>query len=403
VEPAPAPTEYDYFPPPTVTSISTNAGPASLASEGGDSVITIKGTGFNFAGLEAVDFGDPTQASSQDTNFVNVTGTQIQIVAPSTPTTVDALVVQVRVQTLAGRSGAINGAYAGVPKVKSVVATTGPTAGHAAAPDTGGTPIDVKGAGFAKQLLGVAFVDALSPFSVGTQYLFTTHGDTDLTTKTVPQNPGLVDVEVCTVTACSAATWPTSSADAFILYPPGNPHVDSIAPASGTASGGSLVTISGENLGCVTGVYFGGVPATKVTNAVALLDCGSTSRITVEAPPGKAGRSVPVIVTTVEGDVTGFGPSKSPMRYRYTHALKVLLTVKDVGSGYGTVTSSPVGVNCGRGCSHQFSYRSVVKLTAKATIGSRFAGWSGACKGTKKKCTVRMKGARIVRARFVKS
>ena len=81
-EPAPAATEYDYFPPPTITSISTNAGPSSLASENGGSVVTIKGAGFNLAALDWVNFGDPNDAASQDFDLVNVTGTTIQIVAP---------------------------------------------------------------------------------------------------------------------------------------------------------------------------------------------------------------------------------------------------------------------------------------------------------------------------------
>ena len=81
-EAAPASTEYDYFPAPTITSISTDDGPLSLASEDGGSVVTIKGTGFNFAGLEWVNFGDPTLADSQDFDLVTVTGKEIQIAAP---------------------------------------------------------------------------------------------------------------------------------------------------------------------------------------------------------------------------------------------------------------------------------------------------------------------------------
>src|SRR5205085_1853413 len=123
-EPAPASTEYDYFPPAAITSISTNAGPFSLASEEGDSVVTIKGTGLNLAGLQWVNFGDPSQADSQNINYVSVTGTQIQIVAPPLAAlTVDALTVPVTVQTIAGLSGSVNATYAGVPSVAGVTET----------------------------------------------------------------------------------------------------------------------------------------------------------------------------------------------------------------------------------------------------------------------------------------
>lgn len=47
------------------------------------------------------------------------------------------------------------------------------------------------------------------------------------------------------------------------------------------------------------------------------------------------------------------------------------------GTGSGTVTSSPAGINCGVFCSGKFSVGSVVTLTAKANEGSKFTGWSG--------------------------
>jgi hypothetical protein len=400
-EPAPASTEYDYFPTPTITSISTSAGPSSLASEAGGSVVTIKGTGLNLAGLEWVNFGDSSQALSQATDYVTVTGTEIQIAAPELAAlTVDPLIVPVTVQTVAGLSGSLDATYAGVPSVTGVNATAGPTSGSPAGPATGGTPIDVSGSGFTNQVIGLSFVDALGPFSLGTQYNFTANSDSDLTSKTVSQNPALVDVEACTVTSCSLPSTPLSFADTFLLYPPGDPNVDSITPASGPADGGTLVTITGENLGCVTAVYFGKRAATKVSNSEALLDCGSTTQVTVAAPPNTAGRTVPVTVTTVESDLTGFGPSTGTALFTYTHALLVRLTVKTLGAGRGTVTSSPRGITCGLGCSHRFKYGSAVKLTATAADGSRFAGWSGACTGTGT-CTVRMNGGRGVQARFV--
>jgi hypothetical protein len=57
--------------------------------------------------------------------------------------------------------------------------------------------------------------------------------------------------------------------------------------------------------------------------------------------------------------------------------------VKKDGSGSGTVTSSPAGINCGAYCSGEFPEGSVVTLTAKAGEGSKFTGWSGdGCAGT---------------------
>ncbi len=53
------------------------------------------------------------------------------------------------------------------------------------------------------------------------------------------------------------------------------------------------------------------------------------------------------------------------------------VNVKKNGTGSGTVTSSPAGINCGVFCSRKFPVGSVVTLTAKAGEGSKFTGWSG--------------------------
>jgi hypothetical protein len=59
------------------------------------------------------------------------------------------------------------------------------------------------------------------------------------------------------------------------------------------------------------------------------------------------------------------------------------LTVHKAGSGSGSVTSNPAGINCGSTCSHAFTAGTQITLTATAAAGSTFAGWSGGgCSGT---------------------
>lgn len=53
------------------------------------------------------------------------------------------------------------------------------------------------------------------------------------------------------------------------------------------------------------------------------------------------------------------------------------LTVIKAGTGSGTVTSSPVGINCGSECVKNYANNTVVGLAATAVGGSVFAGWSG--------------------------
>jgi hypothetical protein len=73
--------------------------------------------------------------------------------------------------------------------------------------------------------------------------------------------------------------------------------------------------------------------------------------------------------------------------------------VSKAGSGAGTVTSSPGGINCGSTCSANYGGNASVTLTATAATGSAFAGWSGACSGTGN-CTLTLSQARAVTATF---
>ena len=53
------------------------------------------------------------------------------------------------------------------------------------------------------------------------------------------------------------------------------------------------------------------------------------------------------------------------------------LTVTKAGTGSGTVTSSPAGINCGSTCSASYNSGTLVTLTATPASSSIFAGWSG--------------------------
>jgi DNA-binding beta-propeller fold protein YncE len=77
------------------------------------------------------------------------------------------------------------------------------------------------------------------------------------------------------------------------------------------------------------------------------------------------------------------------------------LVVRKVGAG--SVTSAPSGINCGPRCSAALEVGSRLTLTAKAARGSTFAGWQGLCHGTRTSCTLTIKIAGTVTARFKKA
>ncbi len=79
------------------------------------------------------------------------------------------------------------------------------------------------------------------------------------------------------------------------------------------------------------------------------------------------------------------------------------LNVSKTGTGSGTITSSPPGINCGSDCTENYASGTLVTLTASAVSGSTFTGWSGDCSGTATTCTVTMSGATNVTAAFAQA
>jgi len=77
-----------------------------------------------------------------------------------------------------------------------------------------------------------------------------------------------------------------------------------------------------------------------------------------------------------------------------------LLAVEPIGTGSGTVTSNPAGIECGSDCSETFFEGTKVLLVATPAQGSVFDHWSGgSCAGTDT-CTATMSTNRTVKAVF---
>jgi len=96
------------------------------------------------------------------------------------------------------------------------------------------------------------------------------------------------------------------------------------------------------------------------------------------------------VVITPYGEIYQSVPDTSP----------ATLTVEKLGTGFGTVTSSPAGIDCGTDCSEAFTYGSAITITAQADIDSTFTGWSGACSGTNTVCALTMDDDLTVTATF---
>jgi uncharacterized repeat protein (TIGR02543 family) len=166
---------------------------------------------------------------------------------------------------------------------------------------------------------------------------------------------------------------------------------------------------------CVTGAVSGEILAVNktgtgtgtVTSSPAGIDCGSTcvksfakNTVVTLTPTADASSTF----TGWSGDCTGTGPCTVTMDQAHSVTANFdivthTLTVAKNGTGSGTVTSSPAGIDCGATCSHAYTQGVMVTLTPTAAAGSSFAGWSGDCTGTGA-CTVTMSQARSVTATF---
>jgi uncharacterized repeat protein (TIGR02543 family) len=145
----------------------------------------------------------------------------------------------------------------------------------------------------------------------------------------------------------------------------------------------------------------------SVDSSPAGIDCGSdctetydyNTEVTLTATPDTGS-----VLGAWGGDCTGTGECVVTMDQArsVTATFEVgsfVLSVAKDGTGDGTVTSSPAGVDCGSDCSESYAYNTMVTLTATPDVESGFVGWSGACTGTDP-CVVTMSESRSVTATF---
>ncbi len=153
---------------------------------------------------------------------------------------------------------------------------------------------------------------------------------------------------------------------------------------------GHVRTLAGSPL---AGVTVSGLPGASSTDATgfynATVNCGWTGT----ASPALAGYSFEPTAKSY------YSVSGNMADQDYTGQNSLLLTITKGGSGNGTVTSIPTGINCGAACSAGFPFNQQVTLSAQPDGNSAFTGWGGACGGTGG-CVVTMSSPRSVTASF---
>ncbi len=263
---------------PSVTGVSPGRGPAS----GGTSV-TI--TGSDLSAATAVEFG-----STAATSFEIDSQGSITAVSPPGTGTVDVTVIDPEATSAASTADRFT--YVPAPTVTGLSPAGGPEAG--------GTVVTITGT----NLEEVTAVD----FGLTPAGFFFLNNEGSITASS-PVGAGIVDVTLTGFGGVSA----TAPADRFSYEPA--PMVTGVSPESGLATGGETVTITGANLAGASAVDFGSVAATEVVT-------DSPSSITAVVPPGTAGATVDVTVTTLGGT----SPTTAADHFRYLQSAPLVVT-----------------------------------------------------------------------------
>ena len=152
-----------------------------------------------------------------------------------------------------------------------------------------------------------------------------------------------------------------------------------------------------------------------VTSSPAGIECGATcvagfingTEVTLEGKAGLHTKAVKwsgckevltgnkclVTITAATTVIASFELEKQWTEY--------LVTVQKKGTGSGTVTSVPGGIECGEDCSEAYLYHTQLTLTATPAEGSVFVEWQGGgCLGQTGPCATTVNRAMFVKAVF---
>jgi DNA-binding beta-propeller fold protein YncE len=159
--------------------------------------------------------------------------------------------------------------------------------------------------------------------------------------------------------------------------------------------------------------------AGTVTSSPAGIDCGTIcanefktgSQVVLSAQPdahsafvGWQVNGAPSATCAGTADCTVELNADTEVSAEFERLPQRVLSVERMGSGAGTVTSAPAGIDCGSTCTEEFGEGRLVTLEAVAEPHSAFAGWTvagnpSACPGTGS-CQVQMNADTDVTATF---
>jgi hypothetical protein len=282
--------DFTFLNVPSVTAIDPGTGP-----DDGGTLVTVTGEGFT--GATGVTFGG---IPGTGITLVN-DGTITVLTPPHVPASVPVVVTHPN-----GDSAPVPFVYVAGTEIDAITPPGGPEAG--------GTEVTIT---------GVCFTGATGVlFGATPAASFTVVSDTVIRAVT-PAGIGVVDVTVVGAAVCGTDTVPGG------YEYTDDPVIGTIDPTRGPVTGGTIVTITGANLGTATSVTFDGIPGTGLTVV-------SDTELMVTTPAGSVGDAA-VVVNSPAG-------ASDPGVFTYFAVAAIGDTDPDSGPVAGGTTVGIVGV-----------------------------------------------------------
>jgi hypothetical protein len=154
-----------------------------------------------------------------------------------------------------------------------------------------------------------------------------------------------------------------------------------------------------------------GAGTSAVTSSPSGINCGGSCQANFDhntpvVLSATSGANVKPVQWTGCGEVTGENKCKVTISAAKEVTAKFdleqhLLKVAKVGTGAGTVTSAPAGIDCGSTCEASFDHGTAITLTAVSNAGTEPVQWTGCGEVTgENKCKVTISAAKEVTAKF---
>ncbi len=224
---------------------------------------------------------------------------------------------------------------------------------------------------------------------------------------TITENAVYADLALTKSNGVAVVTWDQPVQYTIVVTNNGpsavtSAHVKDTMPAQLTSVSWTCTAAGGGACSTATGTGNIDTPVNLPVNATATF----TVKANVIGGSG-SGRLSNTAEVTVPAGVADNDPTNN--QDADTDAIENLRRVtvrKDPAyTGTGRVVTSPAGIDCGASCSSaaaQFIEGTLVSVTATASSGSTFAGWTGACTGTANTCSFVVTADTVLTARFRK-